>query len=266
MRPSLGTSLNKPLLRNALRKLRKIPLTGAHPAYVATAPQEMLDFLAMLVGLKPVYLLGRGLDDPRWVSGVLKIAREMNLHTVRAPYWDAFPCREGHAPSYREEDEVASQEAFYITKLPAVARQVIGIRDRGKITMEEESRLLGYPICCVEEHYRRAHAMNEGYALMLRRGGRGDDVEMRRLFAKDVPLSPKTDNERRLIEFATKIRCAPLTSVNMCESCASGENTPAIRLGQAYSGLAIAVDPPLVAEITAVNSWVNAKTSCSTEP
>ena len=254
------TPLNAPLLRNALKKLRKIPLTGPHPAYLIAAPQEMLDFLAMLAGLKPVYLLGRGLDDPRWMGGVLRIAREMNLRTVEAPYWDAAPRGEGLMAQYRVENEVGPQKAFYITKSPAVADQVIRIRGQGQIAIEEEARLLGYPICCVEEHYRRAYAMNEGYALMLRRAGRGNDSEMRRLIAEDAPLSPETDDEKRLIEFATKIRCAPFTSVNMCEACAAGRDTgAAMRLGQAYRRLAMVVDPSLAAEINAINSWADAK-------
>lgn len=152
MQPSLVNSLNKPLLRNALRKLRQIPLTGTHPAYMATAPQETLDFLAMLAGLKPVYLLGRGLDDPRWVGGVLEIAREMNFHTVQAPYWDALPSDGGLPPSYNEGHDVASREAFYVTKLHAIEHQLIGIRDKGKITMEEESHLREHALlsvpCC----------------------------------------------------------------------------------------------------------------------
>lgn len=261
-RLSLATSV-RPRLRNALRKLRTIPLTGAHPGCVATAPQEMLDFLAMLAGLKPVYLLGRGLDDPRWVGCVLKIAREMDLRTVQARYWDALSCDQGLASSYREKDNVAARDAFYITSRRAVAQQVVRIRDTGKITLEEESRLLGYPICCVEEHYRRDLAMKQGYALMLRRIGRGDEAEMHRLVAEDAPLSPETDDERRLIGFATTVRCAPFTSVNMCESCATGENTPAIRLGRTYRRLAMALDPLLTAEISAISLWVNTRVACS---
>ena len=31
--------------------------------------QEILDFLALAAGLKPVLLLGRGIDAPHWIAG-----------------------------------------------------------------------------------------------------------------------------------------------------------------------------------------------------
>ena len=54
-------SVDKPRLRNALKKLRRIPFDRGDPYNQAIAPQEMLDFLAMISGLKPVVLIGRGI-------------------------------------------------------------------------------------------------------------------------------------------------------------------------------------------------------------
>ena len=53
--------MNKPVLRNALKKLRAVPFDRNEYANVMIAPQEMLDFLAMVAGIKPVYLLGADL-------------------------------------------------------------------------------------------------------------------------------------------------------------------------------------------------------------
>ena len=64
-------SVNKPRLRSALKKLRQVRFDRSDSANVGMAPQEMLDFPAMLAGLKPVCLVGRGFDDPDWV-GLLK--------------------------------------------------------------------------------------------------------------------------------------------------------------------------------------------------
>jgi hypothetical protein len=49
------STIDRSRLRQALRKLREIPFSRDDLSNVATAPQEMLDFLAMLAGLKPVF-------------------------------------------------------------------------------------------------------------------------------------------------------------------------------------------------------------------
>ena len=84
-------SVDKPRLRNALNKLRRIPFDRGDPYNQAIAPQEMLDFLAMISGLKPVVLIGRGFDDPQWVKGVKSIANEMRLHVIQGLKWHAQP-------------------------------------------------------------------------------------------------------------------------------------------------------------------------------
>lgn len=80
---------NKSLLRSTLRELRGIEFDRTEYANLAMAPQEMLDFLATLDGLKPVYLLGRGFDDPNWIKGVQEIANKKRLHIVPGAYWGA---------------------------------------------------------------------------------------------------------------------------------------------------------------------------------
>ena len=68
--PDMSKSVDKPRLRNALKKLRRIPFDREDPYNLATAPLEMLEFLAMIAGLKPVVLIGRGFDDQNWIKGV----------------------------------------------------------------------------------------------------------------------------------------------------------------------------------------------------
>jgi hypothetical protein len=68
--------VDKSVLRSTLKKLRALPLDGTGPANIMMAPQEMLDFLAIRAGIKPVHLLGRGFDDAKWIEGVLAMARK----------------------------------------------------------------------------------------------------------------------------------------------------------------------------------------------
>ena len=83
------TPISKPHLRNVLKKLRAIqfdagPIDAREAWDQATAAQEMLDFLAMLAGLKPVYLAGRGFGPPSWLQGVQAIAGGFHGDAVRS--------------------------------------------------------------------------------------------------------------------------------------------------------------------------------------
>ena len=44
---------------------------------------ETHDFLAMLEGVKPVFLHGRGLAPKDWINEVLGMAQELGLHIVK---------------------------------------------------------------------------------------------------------------------------------------------------------------------------------------
>ena len=243
--------IDKPRLRNAFRKLRQVPYDRADPANVPMAPQEILDFLAMLAGLKPVCLVGRGFDDPKWVAGVEALAREMKLHVMRGPQWHAEPELAGLPDWYSEIAGAlpVPQEAVYICKLRTVASEVQAVCATGEISMDHEARLLGYPRCCVREHYRGNRKFDEAFTLMLRRVSGGDEEEMKRIVREDVGMSPETEKEMTLLAEATVQRPAPFTSVNMCVPCAGDPGSPAMRVSHQYEALAHAVSLELASEI-----------------
>jgi hypothetical protein len=56
--------MNRVRLRNALKKLRNIEIDRSDEANRMIAPQEMLDFLAMAAGIKPVFSNGARLCRP----------------------------------------------------------------------------------------------------------------------------------------------------------------------------------------------------------
>src|SRR5947209_1611537 len=100
--------MDMPLLRSTLKKLRALPLDPANHANVMMAPQEMLDFLALRAGIKPVFLLGRGFDDPQWIEGALEISRKAGLHIVEGPMWDAQTDDEGLPRWFRDHLDAAA--------------------------------------------------------------------------------------------------------------------------------------------------------------
>jgi hypothetical protein len=213
------TKMDKSRLRSTLRKLRQIPFDRTDPVDVAIAPQEMLDFLAMLSGLKPVFLLGRGFNDPRWIEGVSLIARSMKLHVISGPKWAAEPDDAGlpdwfhqSQPNTPKRDETA----IYICKTRNTAIALTSACAQQSITIEQEAQLLGYPVCCVTEHYHRCRLMNAAVVRMLYRTADGDVDEMKRIVREDVGMTPETIEEIDDLKAAQYIMPGPFTSINMC--------------------------------------------------
>ena len=244
-------SVDKPRLRNALKKLRRIPFDREDPFNLATAPLEMLEFLAMIAGLKPVVLIGRGFDDKDWINGVQRIAEDMRLHVMEGPKWEAISVFSGLPEWYAEIDQNKNSEdpVVYICKSKSLSAFVRGIADKGGITIEEESSLLGYPKCCVHDHYYRVGRMNKGFTLMLERLSNGDELEMMRLVRDDVPMSPKTDEEVECMREASRTIVAPYTSIVMCPSCEKFQDSPARKVSKRYKLFADSIDPRLAMDI-----------------
>lgn len=167
----------------------------------------MLDFLAMLAGLKPVFLLGRGFDDSSWIEGVSNVASGMNLHVLIGPQWEAEHAEMGLPDWY---PEVAPQNkddrpVFYICKVRSIAIKVKEVCSTGVITIEEEASMLGYPVCCVRNHYRCVQAMNSGYSRMLQRYSKGNIEEMKRIVREDIGMTPKLPRKSQI--FGSRQKC-----------------------------------------------------------
>jgi hypothetical protein len=245
-------TIPKPRLRNALRKLRTVEPRLAAGYSRGELGQEMLDFLAMAAGLKPVYLLGRGFDDPAWIAGVLKIARDMGLRAVEGPYWDADPPREGFPGWYADHAAaaLAGRRAHYVCRVPPVAQMAARICGTGRPTIAEEALLLGYPECCVAAHYQRVRAFHVATMSILDRTAGGDEAAMRRLLEDETQLAPQTETERIALEGAMMVAACPWTSVNMCDDCAGRPDSPAARLSAQYAALAREIDGDLAFQVT----------------
>ncbi len=138
---------NKARLRNTLKKLAAIGVGPGDGHDHATAAQEALDFLAMMAGLKPVLMLGRGFDNTQWIKGALQIAVDLKLHIVEGPYWDAVPAPAGLPEWYVEHTRAAFEgfRAHYVCKARATAEEVAELCRTGTPMVADEARLLGYP-------------------------------------------------------------------------------------------------------------------------
>ena len=248
---TMSKIVNKPHLRNALRKLKKVPYDFRETYNTATALQEMLEFLAVISGLKPVLLIGRGFDDARWISGVNCVAEEMRLHVIQGPKLNAEP-EITDLPGWHsstDQNRQSDNSLFYICKSKSITKTVTKIFKSGNITIEEESFLLGYPHCCVKDHYYRMQMMKRGFQLMLHRLADGDEVELARLVNEDISMSPETDEEIKCITEGTRTISAPYTSIVMCRACEENQNSPARIISRMLRHLAETVDLKFASEI-----------------
>ena len=248
-------SFDKPRLRRTLKMLREVSFDRTDPVNVATAPQEMLEFLAVVAGLKPVFLLGRGFDDPSWIAGVSRVGSTMKLYVILGSKWDAEPQHLGLPDWYSEvasRNSLKEKPVVYICKLRAVAQQVIAICESNIITMRQEADLLGYPICCVQHHYIVRRAMNAAFSKMLQRYAKGNTDEMKNIVRNDIQMIAETPDELSDIRLATEIHPAPFTGFNMCPYCASNADSAGMRISGRYASFARTVDEALADEITKV--------------
>ncbi len=206
---------------------------------------DILDFMAMLDGIKPVFVLGRGLDNLHWVSSVLEIARSLDLDIQHGPLWDATPFSEfpvWYSEYYR--DLLKPFRAHYIFNDPQLTNAVLSISDTdGRLSITEEARLLGYPICCVMAHYDRSVRYHRATLAMLKRLGGGDEGYMRSLLVGNAALSPQTEAEIANLESALEITPTRYGSWNLCRTCARSNVSPSSDLSNLYYKLATRVDP-----------------------
>jgi hypothetical protein len=251
-------AIDKPKLRNAYKKIKACaePLVGVgDPAEIS---QEILDVLAALSGLKPVCVLGRGLDDKGWIANVSDIAATIGLHVAGGPLWDAMPWaatfRGTKLPDWYVDhcrDELAQHRAVYIWRTQAAgsAAQIVNASG-GKLSIADEARLLGFPECCVAAFYQRALRYHGATISMLGRYGRNDEKQMRALMEGEGNMSPSTEQEIADLQAAFAIQPAPFGSWNMCDSCIASDAGPSANLSMRYRELAAAVDQEIVAALS----------------
>jgi hypothetical protein len=201
--------------------------------------------------------MGRGFADPAWIEGVSLLAREMSLYVVNGSEWEAQhdPCPD--LPRWYidfMESRSVPRDVFYIAKTRGLEEEITACCSTKTITIEQEARLLGYPVCCVREHYQRSERLDQGFYLMLARVSKDAIDEMKRIVREDVNMMPETPAEIAAIRDAEHMVPAPFASFNMCNQCAADPQSQARRISSRFERLAQDIDSSLADEI-AVHQW-----------
>src|ERR1700689_2682266 len=119
----------------------------ADPA-CAEAWQDGLALLAVVAGLKPVCLVGRGAGDEAWGAALRTAANGAALTAVDDTPWEP----EGDLPKWYLEATArrrARRNVLYICRDDATAARVKALSTQGRVSVDAEARLLGYPRGCV---------------------------------------------------------------------------------------------------------------------
>lgn len=233
----------KSRLRGALKKLRALSWDSAGPA----PEQEILDFLAMAAGIKPVWVAGRGGGDPKWGDRAVALARSMRFHITEGALWLAPDAFDGLPEWYASaaSRQTAGLTAHYVSRARAAADAVQRLAGDGRVSVPEEAQLLGYPECCVADHYARARALHGTMHDIVVRAGDGDAARMAAMIGNSDVMTHAAPAERVRIATAMSLIPTPFTSLNMCENCADSADSPAARLSRRYAELALDIDRAL---------------------
>jgi len=239
-------------LRKAAERLKQIPWDTTSNFNRLVAPQEILDYLAMLGGVKPVYILGRGFDDPLWIRGIRGLSVDLGLFVLDGLPWEPLAI-EGPLPLWYREylRRLELQHVVsYIARLEPVAEEVFPFSQSGHATEADEARLLGYPECCVRAYHATLRKINEAeFGIALRDSG-GHPEKLRTRLKEGFVIEARNEEEARALEPNWVL--GPFTSVFLCESCQAAENSPGRRLSDRMDRFLAKVDPPLHGILTRI--------------
>ena len=231
------------LLLGALAKLLELPFVDTDDHSAVLRQQETLDFLAMVAGIKPVFMTGRGFYDALWIKSVIELANAMGLDVEIGPMWNALAGREGLPEWFvRFAIEAHRSEAVFISKEAATAQAVHAAVTGNPVSIADEAALLSYPACCVRAEYQRNECLDRAFFMMLSRAAGEDQQRIRFLIDDHVRLAAETPAEIAMLNAASAVNMAPFTSINMCGACASNRQSPARKIAAEHEQLARSID------------------------
>ena len=205
----------------------------------AAAWQDGLDLIAVLDGLKPICVAGRGVTNEAWSAALRIVALRGGLTALDDAAWDAEDSAGSLSPWYiaASERRRRRRPLFYLGRDAAV-RTAAALSARGRIAPAEEAEVLGYPPCCVAAHHRRMLALEHLAAELAARSAGGDERRMARMIETGAAPLPQTSEDWRRYRLATDCQFAPFTSVAMCDACSASDASPAHSLSRRYRALA----------------------------
>jgi len=219
-------------LRKVAERVKRIRFDTSSYYNLSVAPQEALDFLAMLGGIKPVYVLGRGFDDPRWVAGIREISVDLNLFVIDGPPFLPQIEQSTLPDWYRSLAEAGGMQhaISYITRIESLAEEVMLRVQTGRLPPALEARLFAFPECCVREYHAKRQRVTETEYRIALRACEGDEARLRQRFDGSFEILPESEEESQALH--PRWVMAPFTSFFLCAACEASPESP----GQTLAG------------------------------
>jgi hypothetical protein len=212
-------------------------LTHVGAAQRDEAWQDGLDLLAVLAGVKPLCIVGRGARGLAWSETLRGIATRANLPVAEFAPWDAAADLPGWylAASARRRESLS---VLAICADAAMRDAAVALAAKGRVGPEEEAALLGYPRCCVAAHHQRMQAIEQLTAELTERVARGDAARMLRMIETGAAPLPQSPADWARFSAAARPAPLPFTSIVPCAACAADTDGPAQRIARRHAALA----------------------------
>jgi hypothetical protein len=239
---SLQNPMDDAALRDLLRDLQAIQFDREDKASDLEILTDYLEIVAVAAGEKPAHLQGQGMRSKSFTHAIHRVAVAHGLLVMQTgPLLPRFLRAPSYDPRFFEWERQRDREAR------AREGQVLWVyRDRD---LEPEirsatdgttdaSKVLGYPACCVREHFEAGVRMSEAIVKCYEtRYGAKDADDFIRLTKENAPVTiPPADRPRIRHVF-------PYVQFSACGACAESPTSPAAEINWAMKRLASRLSP-----------------------
>ena len=237
-------------LRSLYRALRSIHFDPLEKPSHWERLTDVLEILAVRQGIKPAHLSGHGFRSQQLLLALESVAGKHGLLTLRTPphqpHWHREPRVEhGFLEWHRQcqQHEASAAGAVLWIYRNTSLRPSIELLLNGGV---DETKVLGYPDCCVRAHSAICTQLIEALVDGYRRQHQAVTVkELIRCGERDVPVAVTPIST---MEADTRWRF-PFVQFTACPDCLGRSDSPAAGVNAAMQRLAITVDAELADQI-----------------
>lgn len=235
-------------LRSLLRDLQEMPFEREGKTSDLEILIDYLEIVAVAAGEKPAHLQGQGMRSIHFMHAVRRVASAHGLLVMQTgPLLPRFLRAPTYDPRFFEwerqrdrEERAREGQVLWVYRdrelEPAIQRATEGDAD--------VSALLGYPECCVREHFEAGVRMSEATVRAYQAQYGAKDVDdFIRLAKENVAVTIPSADRPQIRHVFSYVQFAP------CRECAESPASPGAEINWAMKRLASRLSPAFVRAI-----------------
>lgn len=246
-----------PATRAFFDELMTLPWTGPERPSTHEALTDILEIVAVSLGLRPAHLNGQGCTSPLLLAALEAVVRRHDLRVVRTPSLFGEALSPNLPAAYLEHLHLANTrsqhpDVLWIFRDKRLRTEITGLAKGNGATF---TAVLGYPVCCVRAHRRDSVAVSElAYQTLRQLSGREtpEEVIAYELSGAQDPLPEGVEEQFRDLtgtRVLNGLRHFPFIGFSPCETCSASPESPAARINRALEQLAEALSPRFAEKI-----------------